>query len=184
MWRVKGLADPDGVLAPGVLLNRDPGVHLRNLKSTPPIEEVADHLRRVRLLRAGLPEPRPDDDAAPADRASAARSPASRRDRRSPRALLEQYEYDGIETCAADGSCMLACPLAIDTGKLVKGFRARGSIRQGRARGAARGEAVRRRSSAAARAGVRTGDAAALTLGDAPLRGADADAAADGQRRS
>src|SRR5215217_3968983 len=41
MWRVKGLADPDGVLAPGVLLNRDPGAHLRNLKTTPEIEEVA-----------------------------------------------------------------------------------------------------------------------------------------------
>ena len=41
MWRVKQLADPDGVLAPGVVLNRDPGVHLRNLKTTPPIEESA-----------------------------------------------------------------------------------------------------------------------------------------------
>ena len=35
MWRIKELADPDGVLAPGVVLNRDPGVHLRNLKTTP-----------------------------------------------------------------------------------------------------------------------------------------------------
>ena len=68
MWRVKQLADPDGVLDPGVVLNRDPGVHLRNLKTTPAIEESATHLRRVRLLRAGLPEPQPDHDAAPADR--------------------------------------------------------------------------------------------------------------------
>jgi D-lactate dehydrogenase len=41
MWRVKALADPDGVLAPGVVLNRDPGVHLRNLKTMPAIEEAA-----------------------------------------------------------------------------------------------------------------------------------------------
>ncbi len=41
MWRVKRLADPDGVLSPGVVLNRDPGAHLRNLKTTPPIEESA-----------------------------------------------------------------------------------------------------------------------------------------------
>ncbi len=41
MWRVKQLADPDGVLNPGVVLNRDPGVHLRNLKTTPAIEESA-----------------------------------------------------------------------------------------------------------------------------------------------
>ena len=32
---------------------------------------VGDDLRRVRLLRAGLPEPQPDDDAAPADRPAA-----------------------------------------------------------------------------------------------------------------
>ena len=71
MWRVKQLADPDGVLSPGVVLNRDPGVHLRNLKTTPQIEESANDLRRVRLLRAGLPQPQPDHDAAPADRAAA-----------------------------------------------------------------------------------------------------------------
>ena len=41
MWRVKELADPDGVLGPGVILNRDPAAHLRDLKTTPPIEEVA-----------------------------------------------------------------------------------------------------------------------------------------------
>ena len=39
MWRVKQLADPQGLLSPGVVLNRDQGVHLRNLKTTPPIEE-------------------------------------------------------------------------------------------------------------------------------------------------
>ena len=39
MRRVKRLADPDGVLAPGVVLNDDPGVHLRNLKTTPAIED-------------------------------------------------------------------------------------------------------------------------------------------------
>ena len=43
MWRVKRLADRDGVLNPGVVLNRDPEVHLRNLKTQPLIEEVAAH---------------------------------------------------------------------------------------------------------------------------------------------
>ena len=39
MRRVKRLADPDGVLAPGVILNDDPACHLQNLKTTPSIEE-------------------------------------------------------------------------------------------------------------------------------------------------
>ena len=85
MWRIKGLADPDGVLGPGVVLNRDPGCHLENLKTTPPIEEVGDDLRRVRLLRAGLPEPRPDDDAAPADRPAARDGAPAGRARRCSR---------------------------------------------------------------------------------------------------
>src|ERR1044072_5944509 len=39
------------------------------------------------------------------------------------RALLAEYEYDAIETCATDGSCQLACPLGIDTGRMVKELR-------------------------------------------------------------
>jgi D-lactate dehydrogenase len=120
MWRVKGLADPDSVLSPGVLLNRDPGVHLRNLKTTPEIEEVA-----TTCVECGFCEPVCPSrhlTTTPRQRIvirrEMARQPAG-----SPvqRALLEQYEYDGIQTCAADGTCQIACPLGIDTGKLVKG---------------------------------------------------------------
>ena len=42
MWRVKRLADPDGVLGPGVVMNDDPAVHLQNLKTTPEVEEVVN----------------------------------------------------------------------------------------------------------------------------------------------
>ena len=122
MWRAKALADPDGVLAPGVVLNRDGGAHLRNLKTTPEIEEVA-----TTCVECGFCEPVCPSrhlTTTPRQRIvirrEMARQPAG-----SPvqRALLEQYEYDGIETCAADGTCQIACPLGIDTGKLVKGFR-------------------------------------------------------------
>ena len=40
MWQIKQLADPLGVLNPGVVLNRDPDVHLKHLKSQPQIEEA------------------------------------------------------------------------------------------------------------------------------------------------
>jgi D-lactate dehydrogenase len=124
MWRVKALADPDGILAPGIVLNRDPGIHLRNLKTTPVIEEVA-----TTCVECGFCEPVCPSrhlTTTPRQRIvirrEMARQPAG-----SPvqRALLEQYEYDGIQTCAADGTCQIACPLGIDTGKLIKGFRNR-----------------------------------------------------------
>ena len=52
MWRVKALADPHGVLNPGVVLNRDPQVHVRDLKSTPEIEAVA-----TKCIECGFCEP-------------------------------------------------------------------------------------------------------------------------------
>jgi D-lactate dehydrogenase len=123
MWRVKELADPDGVLAPGVVLNRDPGVHLRNLKATPPIEESANT-----CVECGFCEPVcPSRNLTTTPRQRIVlRREMARQAPGSPvqRALLEEYEYDSMETCATDGSCQLACPLGIDTGKLVKELRA------------------------------------------------------------
>ncbi|HEY5709089.1 MAG TPA: FAD-binding and (Fe-S)-binding domain-containing protein, partial [Solirubrobacterales bacterium] len=122
MWRVKRLADPDGVLNPGVVLNRDPAVHLQNLKTTPAIEESA-----TTCVECGFCEPVcPSRNLTTTPRQrivlrrEMARQPAG-----SPlqRALLEEFEYDSMDTCAADGSCQLACPLGIDTGKLVKEMR-------------------------------------------------------------
>jgi D-lactate dehydrogenase len=123
MWRVKKLADPDGVLAPGVLLNLEEGAHLRNLKTIPEIEEVA-----TTCVECGFCEPVCPSrhlTTTPRQRIVIRREMA-RQAKGSPvqRALVEQYEYDGIQTCAADGTCQIACPLGIDTGKLIKGFRA------------------------------------------------------------
>ena len=39
------------------------------------------------------------------------------------RTLLSEYEYAAVETCAGDGSCILACPVGINTGDLMKRFR-------------------------------------------------------------
>jgi D-lactate dehydrogenase len=158
MWRIKTLADPDGVLSPGVLLNRDPSVHLRNLKTTPEIEEVA-----TTCVECGFCEPVCPSrhlTTTPRQRIvirrEMARQPAG-----SPvqRALLEQYEYDGIQTCAADGTCQIACPLGIDTGKLVKGFREREHTPRAQRQAAKLAERFKQ-AEKLARAGLRTGAAA------------------------
>ena len=168
MWRVKSLADPDGVLAPGVLLNRDPGVHLRNLKTTPKIEEVA-----TTCVECGFCEPVCPSrhlTTTPRQRIVIRREMA-RQAEGSPvqRALLEQYEYDGIQTCAADGTCQIACPLGIDSGKLIKGFRTTEHTERAQRRAvrvAERWSAVERAARAAllARPLMRVGAGAARSL--------------------
>jgi len=125
MWRVKRLADPDGVLNPGVVLNRDPDVHLRNLKTTPAIEDSANT-----CVECGFCEPVcPSRNLTTTPRQRIVlRREIARQPEGSPlrKALLEEYEYDSLETCAADGSCQLACPVGIDTGALVKELRKEG----------------------------------------------------------
>ncbi len=122
MWRVKRLADPDGVLNPGVVLNRDPDVHLRNLKTTPEIEASA-----TTCVECGFCEPVcPSRDLTTTPRQRIVlRREMARQPQGSPlqRALLEEFEYESLETCAADGSCQLACPVGIDTGAFVKEMR-------------------------------------------------------------
>jgi D-lactate dehydrogenase len=123
MWRVKELADPDGVLAPGVVLNRDPDVHLRNLKTMPEVEEESAST----CVECGFCEPVcPSRNLTTTPRQRIVlRREIARQPQGSPlrTALEEEYAYDGLDTCAADGSCRLACPLGIDTGKLVKQLR-------------------------------------------------------------
>ena len=155
MWRVKALADPDGVLGPGVVLNRDPGVHLRNLKTTPEIEEVANH-----CVECGFCEPVcPSRELTTTPRQRIVlRREMERQPPGSPvrEALVEQYEYDGLETCAADGTCALTCPLSIDTGRLVKQLRAADGSRAANAaalHAAKRWGLVERASRAGLRAG-------------------------------
>ena len=124
MWRVKRLADHDAVLSPDVLLSRDPGVHLRNLKTTPAIEDWGG---ATTCVECGFCEPVcPSRNLTTTPRQRIVlRREMARQPEGSPvqRALLAEYDYDALETCATDGSCQIACPLGIDTGKMVKELR-------------------------------------------------------------
>lgn len=153
MWRVKRLADPEGILNPGVVLNRDPKIHLAALKSTPEVEETV-----TKCIECGFCEPvcpSRNVTLTPRQRIVIRREIARQLpDSPVARALRDQYQYDGIATCAVDGSCRHACPVAIDTGELIKQLRQQEHSRPSNrlATTAARHYAVAER---AARAGLR-----------------------------
>ena len=168
MWRIKRLADPDGILNPGVVLNRDPSVHLRNLRSVPEIEPEV-----TKCIECGFCEPVcPSRNLTTTPRQRIAlRREMARQPRSSPvlAALEDEYEHDAIDTCAADSSCALACPVAIDTGTLVK--RLRSARHDPRAQRAAL-TVARHYASAErlARYVLRASELSARALGERPLR--------------
>ncbi|MEU1867517.1 FAD-binding and (Fe-S)-binding domain-containing protein [Streptomyces gardneri] len=122
MWRVKEIIDPDGVLAPRIVLDRDPQAHLRGLKTIPTVERIVDP-----CIECGFCEPTcPSQDltTTPRQRIVLRREMMRQPDGSPVEArLLEAYGYDAVDTCAGDSTCKLACPVGIDTGALMKEFR-------------------------------------------------------------
>ena len=126
MWRMKQLADPHGILAPNVILTHNSTLHLENLKSFPQIEGTtgASH-----CIECGFCEPvcpSRNVTMTPRQRIVVRREMVRQKDHSAMLAQLQQeYQYDGIETCAGDGMCSIPCPIGINTGTLIKQFRGR-----------------------------------------------------------
>jgi D-lactate dehydrogenase len=124
MREIKRLVDPDGLLNPGVLLNDDPRIHLKNLKALPEVEEEID-----RCIECGFCEskcPSRDLTTTPRQRIVLRREQArlrARGDDAGLAALDEGLAYASYDTCATDGMCATACPVEIDTGAFVKRMR-------------------------------------------------------------
>jgi len=130
MTGIKQLCDPAGILNPGVIITDDPDAHVRNLKVSAPVEPEID-----RCVECGFCEPVcPSRDLTltprqriVARRAISAATAAGQLD--TAQQLTEAYDYDGIQTCAADGMCQTACPVGINTGDLVRRLRSEDSSR-------------------------------------------------------
>ena len=127
MRRIKALFDPSGLLNPGVILNEDPQVHLKNLKPLPATNSFVDP-----CIECGFCEPKCPSHGltlSPRQRIvgwrEIARLQAQGQDEARLAEMQELYDHHGIETCAACGLCATACPVHLETGVLIKSLRAR-----------------------------------------------------------
>lgn len=142
MVRIKKLLDPAGTLNPGVVLNDDPKVHLKNMKPFPVVDDAIDH-----CIECGFCEPRCPSrylTLSPRQRIVALREERRLETAGSEKAaelsaLRADFDYEGIETCAGDSMCLTSCPVKIDTGAVMKALRRprHGALARGTAAAAA-----------------------------------------------
>lgn len=123
---IKKIFDPENILNPGVILNGDENIHLKNLKPLPAAREIID-----KCIECGFCEPNcPSREITltPRQRIATYREIANltrnKKDNHRKNELIESFKYYGEETCATDGLCAISCPVGIDTGKLIKQLRA------------------------------------------------------------
>lgn len=124
MKALKKAIDPENLLNPGVIINENKQAHITNLKPLPSIEREVD-----KCIECGYCEhkcPSRNITLTPRQRIVVRRELAALKAKGNKREfdlLVNQYQYDGLDTCAVDGLCATACPVDINTGDLVKRLR-------------------------------------------------------------
>ncbi|MEM9919624.1 MAG: FAD-binding and (Fe-S)-binding domain-containing protein, partial [Bacteroidota bacterium] len=124
MRAIKNIFDPQQIINPGVIINEDDKLHIKNLKPLPAVNELID-----KCIECGFCEPTCLSH-------SFTFSPRQRivihREMSRLRSIGKQAEADKLkkatayqvdQTCSADGLCALACPVKIDTGVYTKKVR-------------------------------------------------------------
>lgn len=124
MKELKNLIDPNNLLNPGIIITEDKFLHVHNLKAMPVVEEEVDKCIECGFCESSCPSR--DLTLTPRRRIGVRR--AMKRletsgDTATHQALLKDYHFDGMETCAVDGMCATNCPVGINTGDLIKRLR-------------------------------------------------------------
>lgn len=122
MKRVKNLADPKGILNPGVIINSNPDAYINDIKSLDLFGDKMGYDKADRCMECGYCEhacPSRNITLTPRQRLQARRIIA----RTGSKELEKQYTYIGADTCCSDGSCQMPCPMGINTAVVTDAVR-------------------------------------------------------------
>jgi D-lactate dehydrogenase len=124
MKNIKQAVDPKNLLNPGVIINADKSIHIKNIKLMPTVEQEVDKCTECGYCEHKCPSR--NLTTTPRRRIVIRRELKrlqQKEDKVAYKILLDQYQYDGLDTCAVDGLCATACPVDINTGDLIKRLR-------------------------------------------------------------
>lgn len=135
MKALKSIFDPNSILNPGVIINSDDKIHIKDLKVMATTHDIVD-----KCIECGFCEsvcPSQGLTYTPRQRISVARriehlkncisSAETQREKtqleEQHQQLVHDYQYLGIDSCAATGMCEIQCPVGINTGEYIKALR-------------------------------------------------------------
>ncbi len=124
MKEIKVAFDPNNILNPGVIINDDKNVFIKNLKNIPAVNPLIDKCIECGFCEVNCPSK--NLTLTPRQRIVAYRHLMGGELAKSKKKMnewLDKTAYAMDETCATDGLCSLACPVGINTGTLVKELR-------------------------------------------------------------
>lgn len=125
MKQLKKLADPAGILNPGVIINDDPDCFIQPIKHLPLFGRDLGYDKADKCMECGYCEnvcPSRNVTLTPRQRLQALRVI---KDHPDAEKLKKEYRYIGEETCCVDSTCQLPCPMGISTGEVTDLIRAR-----------------------------------------------------------
>ncbi|AUD61150.1 FAD-linked oxidase [Shewanella sp. Pdp11] len=124
MKSIKQVFDPKGILNPGVILNDDSNVHVKNIKPCPVVDDFVD-----KCIECGFCEktcPTSALNFSPRQRIATLRE-IERLEQSGDKAAAAEMraaaKYDVVDTCAACQLCTIACPVDNSMGQLVRKLR-------------------------------------------------------------
>jgi len=125
MKEIKYVFDPENILNPGVIINSDNAIHLKNIKTLPIAYDKIDKCTECGFCESTCPSK--DLTLTPRQRITIIRKLANEnksfKDIAKRSYLSKKEKYNIESTCAVDGLCAVSCPVDINVGSLVKDIR-------------------------------------------------------------
>jgi D-lactate dehydrogenase len=128
MKQIKALFDPENLMNPDVIISDDQEIHLKNLKSLPIANDLIDACIECGFCESVCPSR--NLSLTPRQRIVMYRQIQQLSSQKQTaeiknkiKEITKQFDYLGIDTCAATGLCAEECPVDINTGELIKNLR-------------------------------------------------------------